>query len=209
GQLVKEIDALGGEMAVATDACGIQFRRLNLSKGPAVRSTRAQADKARYRTRMRRALESVPSLRLQQAEVSDILTDGEGAHRRVSGVATTLGQAFRAPHVVLTTGTFLRGVLHVGEQRSDGGRAGEAPARGLSASLAALGFPLARLKTGTPCRLDGRTIDYASLEAQPGDQPLPRFSLWGPAPALEQRACHVTYTNERTHDLVRANLHRS
>ncbi|HEX2568996.1 MAG TPA: tRNA uridine-5-carboxymethylaminomethyl(34) synthesis enzyme MnmG [Polyangia bacterium] len=214
GHLVKEIDALGGEMALCTDATGIQFRRLNLSKGPAVRSTRAQADKTRYRLRMRRTLEAEPNLRLQQAEVAAILTEGPAAggevgRRRVTGVATTLGQVFRAPHVVLTTGTFLRGVLHVGETTTEGGRAGEAPARGLSASLLELGLPLRRLKTGTPCRLDGRTIDYASLEAQPGDQPLPQFASWGPPPPLEQRACHVTYTNEHTHDLIRQNLHRS
>ena len=206
GHLVKEIDALGGEMARATDACGIQFRRLNLSKGPAVRSTRVQADKARYRTRMRAVLEATPLLSLVQAEVSDIIADASG---RAAGVATTLGQIFRAPHVVLTTGTFLSGVLHVGDVKSDGGRAGEAPARGLSASLRALGFPLKRLKTGTPCRLDGRTIDWASLELQPSDDPLPRFCESGPEPPLAQRACGITWTNAATHNLIRANLHRS
>ncbi len=205
GHLVKEIDALGGEMALVTDATGIQFRRLNTSKGPAVRSTRAQADKRRYRDRMRATIELQPRLDLKQAEVDALLTVGN----RIAGVGTTLGLAFRAPRVILTTGTFLRGRIHVGDVASDGGRNGEAPARGLSASLAALGFPLARLKTGTPCRLDGRTIDYASLEAQPGDQPLPQFSLWGPPPPLAQRSCFITYTSEATHALIRANLHRS
>ncbi len=209
GHLVKEIDALGGEMALAADANGIQFRRLNTSKGPAVRSTRSQADKRRYRTWMRARLEAQAGLHLKQAEVEAILTDETGGEKRVTGVGTSIGLAFRARAVILTTGTFLRGRIHVGEAQSDGGRAGEAPARGLSASLASLGLPLMRLKTGTPCRLDGRTLDYSQMEAQPGDEPLPRFSLWGPAPPLPQLACHVTYTNERTHDLIRANLHRS
>ncbi len=209
GHLVKEIDALGGEMALATDACGIQFRRLNTSKGPAVRATRAQCDKRRYRDRMRATVEQTPGLDLKQAEVDAVLTVGDGAHKRAAGVGTTLGLAFRAPRVILTTGTFLRGVIHVGDVQSEGGRNGEAPARGLSASLASLGFPLKRLKTGTPCRLDGRTIDYAGLEAQPGDQPLPRFSAWGPAPPLPQRRCWITYTTEATHELIRRNLHRS
>ncbi|MSP62824.1 MAG: tRNA uridine-5-carboxymethylaminomethyl(34) synthesis enzyme MnmG [Myxococcales bacterium] len=209
GHLVREIDALGGEMALATDATGIQFRRLNTSKGPAVRATRVQADKRRYSTRMRAALEAEPLLHLKQGEVDAILTVSDGGRRRVTGVGTTLGVAFRAPRVILTTGTFLRGRLHIGDLQTDGGRSGEPPARGLSASLESLGFPLARLKTGTPCRLDGRTIDWAALEAQPGDEPLPRFSLWGPPPPLAQRSCHITYTSERTHELIRQNLHRS
>jgi tRNA uridine 5-carboxymethylaminomethyl modification enzyme len=205
GHLVKEIEALGGAMARVTDAVGIQFRRLNTSKGPAVRATRAQCDKARYRAAMRRVLEAEPALHLKQHEVEQILVD-DG---RVIGVATTVGLTFAAPAVVLTTGTFLRGRIHVGDAQSDGGRAGEAPARGLSASLGALGFPLARLKTGTPCRLDGRTIDWAGLEAQPGDHPLPRFADDGPPPPLEQVNCHITYTTAQTHEIVRANLHRS
>lgn len=210
GHLVKEIDALGGEMALAADANGIQFRRLNTSKGPAVRSTRSQSDKRRYRDWMRRRLELQPGLDLKQAEVETLLTvDEPWGEKRIVGVGTAIGLAFHARAVILTTGTFLRGRLHVGEVQTDGGRAGEAPARGLSASLSSLGFALQRLKTGTPCRLDGRTLDYAAMEPQHGDDPLPRFSLWGPPPPLAQLPCHSTYTNERTHDLIRANLHRS
>ncbi len=205
GHLVREIDALGGEMALATDATGIQFRRLNTSKGPAVRATRAQADKRRYRDRMRATVENQPNLDLKQLEVDAILVES-GA---VIGAGTTIGLAFHARAVILTTGTFLRGRIHIGDAQSDGGRNGEAPSRGLSASLSSLGFPLQRLKTGTPCRLDGRTIDWAGLEAQPGDSPMPRFSHWGPAPPLPQKPCYITYTNERTHDLIRKNLHRS
>ncbi|HZS38815.1 MAG TPA: tRNA uridine-5-carboxymethylaminomethyl(34) synthesis enzyme MnmG [Polyangia bacterium] len=205
GHLVKEIEALGGAMARVTDACGIQFRRLNTSKGPAVRATRAQCDKARYRIAMRATLEAEPNLRVQQYEAARILVE-DG---RVAGVETTIGLAFRARAVILTTGTFLRGRIHVGEAQHDGGRAGEAPSRGLSASLMELGFPLARLKTGTPCRLDGRTVDWRGLEAQPGDSPLPRFADDGPAPPLAQVPCFITYTTAATHDLIRANLHRS
>ena len=205
GHLVKEIEALGGAMARVTDAVGIQFRRLNLSKGPAVRATRVQCDKARYRTEMRRVIEAQAGLDLKQYEAAQLLVE-DGA---IAGVETTLGLVFRARAVVITTGTFLRGRIHVGDAQHDGGRAGEAPSRGLSASLEALGFPLARLKTGTPCRLDGRTIDWRSLEAQPGDAPLPQFADDGPAPPLAQRACYITYTTDATHALIRANLHRS
>ncbi|HEY1586784.1 MAG TPA: tRNA uridine-5-carboxymethylaminomethyl(34) synthesis enzyme MnmG, partial [Polyangia bacterium] len=205
GHLVKEIEALGGAMARVTDAVGIQFRRLNLSKGPAVRATRVQCDKARYRTEMRRVIESQPGLDLKQYEAARLLVE-DGA---IVGVETTLGLQFAARAVVITTGTFLRGRIHVGDAQHDGGRAGEAPSRGLSASLESLGFPLARLKTGTPCRLDGRTIDWRSLEAQPGDAPLPQFADDGPAPPLLQRSCYITYTTDATHALIRANLHRS
>ncbi|MFI5289963.1 MAG: tRNA uridine-5-carboxymethylaminomethyl(34) synthesis enzyme MnmG, partial [Polyangia bacterium] len=205
GHLVKEIEALGGQMARLADACGIQFRRLNTSKGPAVRATRAQCDKARYRLAARRALERQAGLDLKQYEADRLLVE-EG---RVVGVGTTIGLVFFARAVILTTGTFLRGRIHVGDSQIDGGRAGEPPARGLSASLEALGFPLARLKTGTPCRLDGRTIDWAGLETQPGDLPLPQFADDGPAPPLAQVPCHITYTTAATHELVRANLHRS
>ena len=208
GHLVKEIDALGGQMARAIDATGIQFRRLNLSKGPAVRSTRAQADKRRYREAMRRALDDQPGLQLRQAEVSELLVE-EG---RVRGVGTTIGVAFRARAVILTTGTFLRGRIYVGNEKAAGGRAGEAPSIGLSASLATLGFPLARLKTGTPCRIDAATIDKAGLEVQPGDDPPPAFRVLTPAgfrPPLPQKSCWITYTSEATHDIIRANLSRS
>ena len=212
GHLVKEIDALGGAMAQVIDATGIQFRRLNASKGPAVRSTRAQADKRRYREAMRARLEDAPGVALRQAEVASIDTDdAPGARPRVVGVTTTMGVRYRGRAVVITTGTFLRGAIFVGDARAAGGRAGEAPALSLSASLARLGFPLARLKTGTPCRLDGKTIDYAGLELQPGDEPMPRFALDhdGAPPPLPQRPCWITYTTAATHDLIRANLHRS
>lgn len=217
GQLVKEMEALGGAMGRASDATGIQFRRLNSSKGAAVRSTRVQADKVRYRARMRWALEQEPLVEIQQAEgqrliYEDVpaspLRDREARHR-VLGVATTLGVWFRARAVILTTGTFLMGRLHVGEQQQDGGRMGEPPARGLSASLKELGFRLGRLKTGTPCRIDGRTIDYASLERQPGDTPIPVFCEDGPPPPLPQLDCFITATTARTHELILKSLHRS
>jgi len=205
GHLVKEIDALGGAMARVTDAVGIQFRRLNLSKGPAVRATRVQCDKARYRSEMRRVVEAQDGLHLKQYEAARLLVK-DGA---IAGVETTLGLVFAARAVVITTGTFLRGRIHVGDAQQDGGRAGEAPSRGLSASLESLGFSLSRLKTGTPCRLDGRTIDWRGLEAQPGDTPMPQFADDGPAPPLLQRACYITHTTDATHALIRANLHRS
>jgi tRNA uridine 5-carboxymethylaminomethyl modification enzyme len=205
GHLVKEVEALGGAMARVTDAVGIQFRRLNLSKGPAVRATRVQCDKARYRTEMRRVVEAQAGLDLKQYEAARLVVEGG----IIAGVETTLGLVFAARAVIITTGTFLRGRIHVGDSQHDGGRAGEAPSRGLSASLAALGFPLARLKTGTPCRLDGRSIDWRGLEAQPGDTPMPQFADDGPAPPLAQRACYLTYTTDATHALIRANLHRS
>jgi len=208
GHLVKEIDALGGAMAENIDATGIQFRRLNASKGPAVRSTRAQADKRLYREGMRSRLDRQERLFLRQAVVTDLLVE-DG---RIRGVATKMGVAFRAPRVILTTGTFLRGTIHVGEQKAAGGRAGEAAAVGLSRSLEALGFELRRLKTGTPCRLDGATLDLAALEEQPGDEPAPLFRVMAPAgakPALEQRCCWLTHTTPRTHEVIRAALHRS
>ncbi len=215
GHLVKEIDALGGEMASVTDETGIQFRRLNASKGPAVRSTRAQADKRRYRDAMRGRLEQQANLALRQGEVASLGTIEDGARKRIAGVTTTMGVRYRARAVIMTTGTFLRGAIFVGEARGAGGRAGEAPAIGLSHSLADLGFPLARLKTGTPCRLDARTVDVAGLEQQFGDTPPPLFR-WRAraeaetfAPPLPQVACWVTYTNQRTHDAVRAGLPRS
>jgi tRNA uridine 5-carboxymethylaminomethyl modification enzyme len=208
GHLVKELDALGGEMGNVADETGIQFRRLNASKGPAVRSTRAQADKRRYRDAMRMRLEAQPGLALRQGEVAELgVTDG-----RVVGVSTTMGVRYRGRTVILTTGTFLRGAIFVGEARAAGGRAGEAPAIGLAHSLAQLGFPLARLKTGTPCRLDRKTIDIEGLELQPGDDPPPMFA-WSRdperRPPLPQIACWITYTNARTHQLIRDGLPRS
>jgi tRNA uridine 5-carboxymethylaminomethyl modification enzyme len=209
GHLVKEIEALGGEMGRAADQTGIQFRRLNTSRGPAVRATRVQCDKVRYRAHMRAALDRAPNLALQQADVHALLAAGDGPRRRVTGVATAMGLRLRARAVVLTTGTFLMGRLHVGEQQLDGGRMGEPPARGLSAALSGLDVRIGRLKTGTPCRIDGRTIDYGALEQQPGDEPLPRFCPDGPPPPLPQRPCHITFTTPRTHELILENLHRS
>jgi tRNA uridine 5-carboxymethylaminomethyl modification enzyme len=212
GHLVKEIDALGGEMASVADATGIQFRRLNASKGPAVRSTRAQADKRRYRDEMRGRLEQQERLALRQGEVAQLGTIEDGkARKRVVGVTTTIGVRYSARAVILTTGTFLRGAIFVGEAKGAGGRAGEAPSIGLSHSLDALGFPLARLKTGTPCRLDRTTLDVEGLELQPGDDPPPlfRWTRTPQRPALPQLACWITYTNERTHAVIREGLPRS
>jgi len=208
GHMVKEIDALGGEMAKTIDATGIQFRRLNLSKGPAVRSTRAQADKRRYRERMRNVLDGQANLAMRQAVVTELFVE-DGVIR---GVGTRMNVGFLAKTVILTTGTFLRGLIYVGDARAAGGRAGEAPSVGLSKSLEELGFPLARLKTGTPCRLDGKTIDTSSLEVQPGDDPAPRFRVMADhsqPPTLPQRVCWLTYTGEQTHELIRANIERS
>ncbi|MEO8702668.1 MAG: tRNA uridine-5-carboxymethylaminomethyl(34) synthesis enzyme MnmG [Kofleriaceae bacterium] len=207
GHLVKELDALGGEMASVIDLTGIQYRRLNASKGPAVRSTRAQADKRRYRDEMRMRLERCDNLALRQGEVAAL-----GVHDgRIAGVTTTMGVRYRARAVIMTTGTFLRGAIFVGEARAAGGRAGEAPAISLSGSLAEIGFPLARLKTGTPCRLDRRTIDVTGLELQPGDDPPPMFRWTREVrrPPLPQLPCWITYTNARTHSVIRDNLHRS
>ena len=212
GHLVKEIDALGGEMARVIDRTGIQFRRLNTAKGPAVRSTRAQADKRRYREAMRGVLEQTENLWVRQGEVAELCVDDSRGRPQIRGVRTSFGVIFRCRAAILTTGTFLRGLIHVGEEKSSGGRAGEAPAASLSGSLLELGFPLARLKTGTPCRIDGRTIDTSGLELQPGDVPAPRFRVFAPPgekPTLPQLPCYLTYTTERTHQIIRDNLHRS
>ncbi len=206
GHLVKEIDALGGIMARATDRAGIQFRILNARKGPAVRATRAQADRQLYKAAVRAALESQDNLTLFQQSVEDLVVEGE----RVTGVVTAMGLAFRARAVVLTTGTFLAGRIHIGLDNYPGGRAGDAPATRLAARLRELPLRVGRLKTGTPPRLDGRTIDYAQLEAQPGDEPTPVFSFLGTrAEHPRQVSCHITYTNARTHDIIRAGLDRS
>ena len=213
GHIVKELDALGGEMGRVADATGIQFRRLNASKGPAVRSTRCQSDKRRYRDEMRMRLERCPGLALRQGEVAKLHVEDSpttaSERKQVVAVTTTMGITYRTKSVILTTGTFLRGAIFVGEARAAGGRAGEPPAMGLSTSLAELGFPLARLKTGTPCRIDLKTIDIAGLELQPGDDPLPTFSWRGPAPPLPQLGCWITYTNENTHAIIREGLPRS
>ncbi|MGK7295636.1 MAG: tRNA uridine-5-carboxymethylaminomethyl(34) synthesis enzyme MnmG [Candidatus Wenzhouxiangella sp. M2_3B_020] len=203
GHLVREIDALGGAMAQAADAAGIQWRRLNASKGPAVRATRAQCDRSLYRAAVRRAVEHQPGLTLFQASVDDLIVDGD----RVTGCTTAMGLDFRAGAVVLTTGTFLGGVIHMGRSRSAGGRAGDAPANALAERLRALPLNIARLKTGTPPRLDGRSIDFSALTEQPGDDPRPVFSFLGSVDDHpEQRSCWITRTGPATHDIIRGSL---
>lgn len=206
GHLVKEIDALGGAMAEATDEGGIQFRILNSSKGPAVRATRAQADRVLYKAAIRKRLENQPNLWLFQQAVDDIILDGD----RVAGVATQIGLRFKSKSVVLTAGTFLGGLVHVGLQNYSAGRAGDPPAISLAARLREIGLPAGRLKTGTPPRIDGRTIDYSVMTEQPGDNPVPVFSFLGNAaqhPA--QLPCWITHTNAQTHDIIRSGLDRS
>ncbi|MGK4925336.1 tRNA uridine-5-carboxymethylaminomethyl(34) synthesis enzyme MnmG [Bordetella hinzii] len=207
GHLVKEVDALGGAMAIATDEAGIQFRILNGSKGPAVRATRAQADRVLYRKAIRHRLENQPNLWLFQQAVEDLMVEGD----KVVGAVTQIGLKFRARAVVLTAGTFLNGLIHVGLQNYSGGRAGDPPAISLGQRLKELKLPQGRLKTGTPPRIDGRTINYAVLEEQPGDlDPVPVFSFMGSA-ALHPRQlpCWITHTNERTHEIIRGGLDRS
>src|SRR6266566_3339598 len=206
GHLVKEIDALGGAMARATDRAGIQFRILNARKGPAVRATRAQADRALYKQAVRTIIENQPNLTLFQQSVEDLIVEGE----RVTGVVTAMGLTFRARAVVLTTGTFLGGRIHIGLENYQGGRAGDPPSNALAKRLRELPFHVGRLKTGTPPRLDGRSIDYAVMEEQPGDQPTPVFSFMGTrAEHPRQVSCFITYTNTHTHDAIRAGLDRS
>ncbi|MCX7742655.1 MAG: tRNA uridine-5-carboxymethylaminomethyl(34) synthesis enzyme MnmG [Tepidimonas sp.] len=215
GHLVKEIDALGGAMALATDEAGIQFRILNASKGPAVRATRAQADRKLYKAAIRRRLENQPNLWLFQQAVDDLMLEGD----RVVGAVTQIGVRFRARAVVLTAGTFLDGKIHVGLQHHSGGRAGDPPAVALSARLKELKLPQGRLKTGTPPRLDGRTIDWSRCTEQPGDgmpgsetegQPVPVFSFMGrPEMHPRQLPCWITHTNPRTHAIIRSGFDRS
>lgn len=205
GHLVKEIDALGGEMAKNIDATGIQFRILNTRKGPAVRASRAQADKQQYRLRMKHVLEQQENLDLKQGEVTDLYIEGG----RVLGVDTRAGVRYLAETVILTTGTFMRGLIHIGLVHYPGGRAGDLPSVGLSDRLGTYGFTVGRLKTGTPARLDGRTIDFNRLEAQHGDaEPLP-FSFSTKKITSRQVPCHIAYTNERSHDIIRSGLDRS
>jgi tRNA uridine 5-carboxymethylaminomethyl modification enzyme len=206
GHLVREIDALGGAMAVAADRAGIQFRTLNASKGPAVRATRAQADRQLYKRAIRWMLENQPGLEIFQQEVADIeVVDG-----RARRVVTGMGLAFEARAVVLTVGTFLGGRIHVGLMNQAGGRAGDPPANRLAARLRELPFRVGRLKTGTPPRLDGRSLDYSVMTLQPGDEPRPAFSFLGrPQDHPQQLPCHITATNERTHELIRAATDRS
>ena len=206
GHLVKEIDALGGAMALATDEAGIQFRTLNLSKGPAVRATRAQADRVLYRKAIRSRLENQANLTLFQQAADDILLEGT----RAAGVVTQLGVRFNSRTVVLTAGTFLAGVIHVGLERQQAGRAGDPASVTLAARLRELQLPVGRLKTGTPPRLDGRSIDFSVMQEQPGDDPEPVFSFLGRRemhPA--QRPCWITHTNAQTHEIIRGGLDRS
>lgn len=206
GHLVKEVDALGGAMAAATDEGGIQFRILNSSKGPAVRATRAQADRVLYKAAIRKKIENQPNLWLFQQAVDDIILDGDKA----VGVVTQIGLRFGAKSVVLTAGTFLGGLIHVGLQNYSAGRAGDPPAISLAARLREIGLPAGRLKTGTPPRIDGRTIDYSVMLEQPGDNPVPVFSFLGNvAQHPIQVPCWITHTNERTHDIIRSGLDRS
>jgi len=206
GHLVKEIDALGGAMAIATDESGIQFRTLNSSKGPAVRATRAQADRMLYKKAIRGRLENQPNLTLFQQAVDDILLEGD----RAVGVVTQLGIRFRGKAVVLTAGTFLSGLIHVGLQTHQAGRAGEPASVTLAMRLRELKLPVGRLKTGTPPRLDGNTIDFTALEVQPGDSPEPVFSFLGTrALHPQQLPCWITHTNRKTHEIIRSGLDRS
>lgn len=206
GHLVKEVDALGGLMARATDRAGIQFRILNARKGPAVRATRAQADRQLYRAAVRKALENQPGLELFQQAVEDLIVE----QNRIIGVVTQIGLKFQATAVVLTTGTFLAGRIHVGLNNFAGGRLGDPPANALANRLRELPFRVDRLKTGTPPRIDRRSIDYTDLQAQPGDVPTPVFSFFGSREEHPpQLCCHITHTNSETHDIIRGGLSRS
>jgi tRNA uridine 5-carboxymethylaminomethyl modification enzyme len=244
GHLVREIDALGGEMGLAIDETGIQFRFLNTRKGPAVRARRAQADKAAYRARMKRVVETTPNLTLRQASVERLITLVEPGRRQgaaesatrgqsperaqgaaesarrgqnkesascvqILGVESAIGEIFEASTVILTTGTFLKGLVHIGPKNYSAGRAGDFAAMGLSDSLAQLGFRIGRLKTGTCPRLDRRTIDYSALEVQPGDEPPPPFSFRTKHLVQAQLPCHLTWTNARTHEIIRGAIDRS
>ncbi len=205
GHLVKEIDALGGEMARAIDETGIQFRILNTKKGPAVRASRAQADKALYRMRMKRVLENCPGLIVRQGSVEALIVeDGQ-----IKGVETQIGERFYGKKIILTTGTFLKGLIHIGDRNYSAGRAGDFAVQGLSESLVGLGFKVGRLKTGTCPRLDSRTIDYSELVVQDGDQPPQPFSFSNSGVVQRQVPCHITYTNSRTHEIIRGAMHRS
>jgi tRNA uridine 5-carboxymethylaminomethyl modification enzyme len=205
GHLVKEIDALGGEMARAIDDTGIQFRMLNTKKGPAVRASRAQADKALYRLRMKRTLENCPGLSLRQASVERLIVEGG----LVKGVETQTSEIFYGRRVILTTGTFLKGLIHIGERNYAAGRAGDFAVAGLSESLVNLGFKVGRLKTGTCPRLDSRSIDYSGLQPQFGDESPVPFSFMTEGIKQPQVACYITYTNKRTHEIIQAGIHRS
>ncbi len=214
GQIVREVDALGGMMGEATDATGIQFRLLNRRKGPAMHSPRAQADKKAYQQHIKWAIERQPGLDLRQEVVEDLITDSRvvedlSTDSRVVGVRVRGDAVYRAPTVVLTTGTFLQAIMHTGDARTSGGRAGEGTTRGISGALRRLGFEIERFKTGTPPRLNARTIDFAATEVQPGDDEPQPFSFLNDRLTLDQMPCHITYTNEAVHELIRENLHRA
>lgn len=206
GHLVKEIDALGGAMAKAIDKGGIQFRTLNSSKGPAVRATRAQADRALYKAEIQTILQNQDNLKIFQQSVDDLIVEGD----KVTGVVTQMGLKFSAPTVVLTVGTFLGGQIHIGLENYKGGRAGDPPSIALADRLRELPFRVDRLKTGTPPRIDARTVDFSKMQTQPGDTPTPVFSFMGKQEDHPQQIpCYITYTNEKTHDIINNNLHRS
>ncbi|MFP3353205.1 tRNA uridine-5-carboxymethylaminomethyl(34) synthesis enzyme MnmG [Pseudoalteromonas sp. SIMBA_153] len=206
GHLVKEIDALGGAMAQAIDKGGIQFRTLNSSKGPAVRATRAQADRALYKAAIQNTLQNQENLKIFQQSCDDLIVEND----RVTGVVTQMGLRFSAPSVVLTVGTFLGGQIHIGLENFKGGRAGDPPSIALADRLRELPFRVDRLKTGTPPRIDARTVDFSKMQEQPGDTPTPVFSFMGKqSDHPQQIPCYITYTNEKTHDVIRKNLHRS
>jgi tRNA uridine 5-carboxymethylaminomethyl modification enzyme len=214
GQIVREIDALGGIMGRVIDATGIQFRLLNRRKGPAMHSPRAQADKKAYQFEVKRLIEEQPNLSLRQEVVEDLLTEGEGDHQRIVGVRVRGDVIYHAPAVILTTGTFLQALMHTGETKTPGGRAGEGTTVGISGALARLGLRVERFKTGTPCRLNGRTIDYSQTELQPGDDDPEPFSFLTDEAgrqriAQSQVPCWITHTNAEVHELIRANLHRA
>jgi tRNA uridine 5-carboxymethylaminomethyl modification enzyme len=209
GQIVREIDALGGAMGRAIDATGIQFRLLNRRKGPAMHSPRAQADKKLYQLEVKRIVEEQPNLVLRQETVEDLLTEEISGRPRVVGVRVRGDAEYRARAVVLTTGTFLQAIMHTGETKTPGGRAGEGTTAGISGALGRLGFELRRFKTGTPARLNGRTIDFSQTELQPGDDEPQPFSFLTESLPAPQVPCWITYTNDAVHDLIRANLHRA
>ena len=205
GQIVREVDALGGWSGIVTDRSAIQFRMLNMSKGPAMWSPRAQCDRMLFSQHWRQVLENIPNLSLWQDEVTGLVLDGNA----VAGVRTRMGHTIHAKAVVLTSGTFLNGTIYIGEDSWQGGRVGEAPAVGLSDQLRTLGFEVERLKTGTPVRVDGRTIDFNRLQVQPGDEHPAKFSFADTMALTEQRPCFIANTNLRTHDILRTGFSRS
>ena len=210
GHLVKEVDAMGGVMATAIDHSGIHFKKLNASKGPAVRATRAQADRALYKAFIREYLENQPNLKIFQQSVDDLLVEKTISNDRVTGVVTEMGLTFFAKTIVLTAGTFLAGKIHIGQSHFSGGRAGDKPSIGLASRLRELPFNVQRLKTGTPPRIDARTINFSELEAQHGDTPTPVFSFLGSALQHPQQIpCFITYTNKLTHEIIQGGMDRS